>query len=195
MRQRIETVVSEARTNADAHLAAMRTEVDEVKTRADDAYRETLASFEKDRGIVEAARTQLQDAHEEILQSWAEGVQEARSLIEGDVDGLKSRLQETVEWAEDIKGDIQIAALASGFQDAQKRYGSRAKWALVLASVLAAAAVAVAVGLFTKMWDIPTSASNAEIAKHVGLRLAVISLPLFAAVFAARIYRTNSHLE
>ena len=80
-------------------------------------------------------------------------------------------------------------------REAEKQYRRRSFWALFVAATFAVGAIVVALVLFGSAWDIPEEATNAEIARHVGSRLSAISLPLLVSVFAARIYRTNSHLE
>ncbi|MGH2765509.1 MAG: hypothetical protein ACRDKA_06320 [Actinomycetota bacterium] len=195
MRTRAEGSVSEARTNAEAQLTAMRNEVAQIKQRADEAYRTTQQAFEDDRAAINTARQELERQHQESIRMWIEGVQEARDQISENVEGLRSQLQDAVTWAQEVKGDIQIAALAAGFRQTERRYRNRSRWALGIAAFSGIVTVIFSWALFSELWDVPTSAGNAEIVRHVGLRIAAISLPLFFALFAARIYRTYSHLE
>lgn len=195
MRLRQETSLTEARTNADAHMVAIRTEVDGIRQRADDAYRETMAAFEAGKQQALLSRDELVASFESQIQTWAEAVTSTRAAIEADVESLKGQLELVVNWADEIRGDIQIAALAAGFDESKKRYAKRSLWALIAASVIAGITIVLTLILFSTLWEVADSASNAEIAKHIGFRIGAISLPFVAALFAARIYRTFSHLE
>ncbi|MGH2711538.1 MAG: hypothetical protein ACRDH9_10095 [Actinomycetota bacterium] len=195
MRARAEGSVSESKTNAEAQLTAMRNEVTQIKERADEAYRTAKEAFEDDRAAANTARHELDQQHHESLRTWLQGVEEAREQISEEVEGLKDQLQDAVVWAQEVKGDIQIAVLAAGFRQTERRYRNRSRWALIFAALFGITTVVFSWALFSQLWDVPGSASNAEIARHVGLRIAAISLPLFFAFFVARIYRTYSHLE
>ena len=195
MRERTEASVTEARTNAEAHFQAMRTEVDAIRERADAAYKTALEKFEVEKSAAEESREQLQESFEGQVTAWSEAVVNARQLIETEIESGKSRLDEVVDWADSVRGDIQIAALAAGFAEARRRYQVRAWIALGVALLFTLATVVLSIAFFSTLWNVDPAATNSELVRQVGLRIGAIALPLAAAVFAARIYRTNSHLE
>jgi hypothetical protein len=195
MRERSEASVTEARTNAEAHFLAMRTEVDAIRERADAAYKAALEKFEVEKKAVEESREQLQESFDEQVTAWSEAVVNARQFIEAEIEGGKSRLDEVVEWADSVRGDIQIAALAAGFAEARRRYQVRSWIALGVALTFTLATVVLSIVFFSSLWNVDPDATNSELVRQVGLRVGAVALPLAAAVFAARVYRTNSHLE
>lgn len=195
MRERTEASVTEARTNAETHFQAMRTEVDAIRKRADEAYKGALERFEAEKDAVEASRAQLQESFNEQLTTWSEAVINARQVIEVDIEAGKNRLDDVVEWADSVRGDIQIAALAAGFDEARRNYQVRARIFLGVALAFTLATVLLSIIFFSTLWNVDPDVTNSELVRQVGLRISAIALPLAAAVFAARVYRTNSHLE
>jgi hypothetical protein len=178
--QRVESLTAELRAVVDeteADASAARTALDsEVKAAVDQ------------RQVLEAANTAA-------TQEWSAWASEIRATTTDQIETQEGKLAKVVEWAEAIKGDIQIAALAAGFREAETEYRRRSVLALKWAGCLAGLTIVVALLFFSPLWDVPDNASSAKIAQHVALRLSAISLPLVVALFAARIYRTNSHLE
>lgn len=193
-RARMEGSLNTAATNALAELERLRTTGETIATTLDDTYRETVSQLEQ--SIAETGQhcDRLVSQLNETYDHWGDAVQSWSAESAAAANHVRTELEQTQAWADGIRGDIQIAALASGFSTKETHHRTRAKWALWVAGALGAIAFAAAALAFSIWYRIDPTASGSEIARDVALRSVVSAIPLTAAAFAARVYRTHSHL-
>lgn len=193
-RTRMEGSLSTTVTNAQAELERMRQTGEQLAAQLDQTYRETVDQLKQDIGTASQERDGMVTKFDETYKQWSEALSKWQEELATAANTAREKLETTQAWADGIRGDIQIAALASGFAAKEKHHKERALWALISAAAFGAVAFTTAGVAFSIWYRIRPDASPSEIARDIALRLVLAAIPLTAATFAARVYRTHSHL-
>ena len=193
-RVRMETALEASRTNAEAQIEQLRQTAVDMQGRSNQEYQKVMDQFAEDVSQLEAVKQELAAQLQAVYSDWARSVETWAAENRDAANSARESLEAVKEWADEIRGDIQIAALAAGFHEKEVDHRKRALIALISAGVLAVLGFAVAFGGFWIYYTIKPDASSSEVARDIALRILLTVLPLTAAGFAARVYRTHSHL-
>lgn len=193
-RSRMEAGLDATRVNGEAEISTLRETAEQVKARIDQDYESARQRFDEDTQRVAELRESCSRELESAYETWGGNLQAWADEHMAAANRAREALEEVREWADGVVGGVQIAALAEGFHLKEVDHRKRAGVALRNASLLAAAGFLSAIVAFWLFYKIKTDASASEVARDVALRIALAIVPLTAAVFAARVYRTHSHL-